>query len=71
LTSSGTYEIVVVHAKGAGAYGTFTVTKDITKYSKAKIFSKGELSLTFLSLRLIFITVGKETKLVARFSTVE
>ena len=29
----------VVHAKGAGAYGTFTVTKDITKYTKAKIFS--------------------------------
>lgn len=30
----------VVHAKGSGAYGTFTVTKDITKYTKAKIFSK-------------------------------
>jgi len=44
----------VVHAKGAGAYGTFTVTKDITKYSKAKIFSK----------------VGKQTKMLARFSTV-
>ena len=30
----------VVHAKGSGAYGTFTVTNDITKYTKAKIFSK-------------------------------
>src|SRR5215204_6069009 len=28
----------VVHAKGSGAYGTFTVTHDITKYSRAKIF---------------------------------
>src|SRR4030043_874773 len=44
----------VVHAKGAGAYGTFTVTNDITKYTKAKIFSK----------------VGKKTELIARFSTV-
>ena len=44
----------VVHAKGAGAYGTFTVTKDITKYTKAKIFSE----------------VGKKTELVIRFSTV-
>ena len=44
----------VVHAKGAGAYGTFTVTHDITKYTKAKIFSK----------------VGKKTELFARFSTV-
>jgi catalase len=44
----------VVHAKGAGAYGTFTVTHDITKYTKAKIFSE----------------IGKKTELVARFSTV-
>ena len=44
----------VVHAKGAGAYGTFTVTHDITKYTKAKIFSE----------------VGKKTELVVRFSTV-
>ncbi len=44
----------VVHAKGAGAYGTFTVTHDITKYTKAKIFSE----------------VGKETEVLARFSTV-
>ncbi|MEI9943434.1 MAG: catalase [Chitinophagaceae bacterium] len=28
----------VVHAKGSGAYGTFTVTSDITKYTRAKIF---------------------------------
>ena len=27
-----------MHAKGSGAYGTFTVTHDITKYTKAKIF---------------------------------
>ncbi|MEO8772633.1 MAG: catalase [Ferruginibacter sp.] len=44
----------VVHAKGTGAFGTFTVTHDITKYTKAKIFNK----------------IGKETKLLLRFSTV-
>ncbi len=44
----------IVHAKGAGAYGTFTVTHDISKYTKAKIFSK----------------VGKKTEMFARFSTV-
>ena len=27
----------VVHAKGTGAFGTFTVTHDISKYTKAKI----------------------------------
>lgn len=43
----------VVHAKGSGALGTFTVTHDITKYTKAKVFSE----------------IGKETKVVARFST--
>jgi len=43
-----------MHAKGSGAFGTFTVTKDITKYTKAAIFSK----------------VGKKTELFARFSTV-
>ena len=43
-----------MHAKGSGAFGTFTVTHDITKYTKAKIFSK----------------VGKETELFVRFSTV-
>jgi len=44
----------VVHAKGSGAYGTFTVTNDITRYTKAKIFSE----------------VGKQTPCLARFSTV-
>jgi catalase len=44
----------VVHAKGAGAYGTFTVTNDITQYTKAKLFSE----------------VGKKTDLFLRFSTV-
>lgn len=44
----------VVHAKGAGAYGKFTVTGDISKYSCAKIFSK----------------VGNSCETFARFSTV-
>lgn len=44
----------VVHAKGSGAFGTFTVTNDITKYTRAKVFSK----------------VGKKTEVFARFSTV-
>ncbi|MFA6505116.1 MAG: catalase [Treponemataceae bacterium] len=43
-----------MHAKGSGAYGTFTVTHDITSYTKAKIFSK----------------VGKKTEMFARFSLV-
>jgi len=43
-----------VHAKGWGAYGTFTVTHNITKYTRAKVFSK----------------VGKATDLITRFSTV-
>ena len=44
----------VVHAKGSGAYGTFTVTHDITKYTKASIFAE----------------VGKKTECFLRFSTV-
>ncbi|WP_299620224.1 catalase [Pelagibius sp.] len=44
----------VVHAKGWGAFGSFTVTHDITPYTRAKIFSE----------------VGKKTELLARFSTV-
>ncbi len=44
----------VVHAKGAGAFGSFTVTRDITGYTKAKVFSQ----------------VGKKTEVLARFSTV-
>lgn len=43
-----------MHAKGGGAYGTLTVTNDITKYTKAKLFSE----------------VGKKTEMFARFSTV-
>ena len=43
-----------MHAKGSGAFGTFTVTHDITKYTKADIFSE----------------IGKQTEMVARFSTV-
>jgi catalase len=31
----------VVHAKGAGAYGTLTISKDLSKYTKAKVFAKG------------------------------
>jgi catalase len=44
----------VVHAKGAGAYGTFEVTNDVTRYTKATFLSK----------------VGKKTEMFARFSTV-
>ena len=44
----------VVHAKGSGAFGVFTVTHDITRYSKAKLFSE----------------VGKQTPVLLRFSTV-
>lgn len=43
-----------MHAKGSGAYGTFTVTHDITRYTRAKLFSQ----------------VGKKTELFLRFSTV-
>ncbi|MBN8558165.1 MAG: catalase [Proteobacteria bacterium] len=43
-----------MHAKGSGAFGTFTVTRDITKYTRAKLFEK----------------VGKQTELFARFTTV-
>jgi len=44
----------IVHAKGSGAYGTFTVTHDITNFTRAKIFSE----------------IGKKTKVFTRFSTV-
>src|SRR6201987_449793 len=43
-----------MHAKGWGAHGTFTTTHDISRYTKAKIFSK----------------IGKETPMFVRFSTV-
>lgn len=44
----------VVHAKGWGAFGSFTVTNDITAYTKADLFS----------------AIGRRTDLLARFSTV-
>ncbi|NQV22634.1 MAG: catalase [Rhodospirillales bacterium] len=43
-----------MHAKGSGAFGSFTVTHDATQYSKAKVFSQ----------------IGKKTDLFVRFSTV-
>jgi catalase len=43
-----------MHAKGSGAFGTFTVTHDVTQYTKAKVFSE----------------IGKETEIFIRFSTV-
>lgn len=43
-----------MHAKGWGAYGKFTVTQDITKYTKASVFAQ----------------IGKETEIFIRFSTV-
>ncbi|MFA5577328.1 MAG: catalase [Tissierellaceae bacterium] len=43
-----------MHAKGSGAFGKFTVSKDITRYTKANIFSE----------------IGKETDVFMRFSTV-
>ncbi len=44
----------VVHAKGWGAFGELTVTHDITRYTRARLFSE----------------VGKKTPLLLRFSTV-
>lgn len=44
----------VVHAKGSGAFGTLTVTHDIRRYTRAKLFSE----------------VGKQTPIFLRFSTV-
>ncbi|MCR6632716.1 MAG: catalase [Magnetospirillum sp.] len=44
----------VVHAKGWGAHGTLTVTRDITRFSRASVFAQ----------------VGKKTPVLARFSTV-
>jgi len=44
----------VVHAKGAGAYGYFEVSHDVTKYTKARFLSE----------------VGKRTEVFVRFSTV-
>jgi catalase len=44
----------VVHAKGSAAFGTFTVTHDISKYTRARIFDK----------------IGKQTRMLLRCSTV-
>ncbi|WP_024507949.1 catalase [Bradyrhizobium sp. ARR65] len=43
-----------VHAKGSGAYGTLSVTNDITRYTRAAALSK----------------IGKKTEAFLRFSTV-
>lgn len=43
-----------MHAKGSGAYGTFTVTHDISEWTRASIFAE----------------VGKQTECFVRFSTV-
>lgn len=43
-----------MHAKGSAAYGTFTVTHDISRYTRAKVFNQ----------------IGKKTELFTRFSTV-
>lgn len=38
----------VVHAKGAGAFGYFEVTHDISKYTSAKLFDKvGKRTVSF------------------------
>jgi catalase len=44
----------VVHAKGSGAFGHFEVTRDLSRYTKAKFLSQ----------------VGKRTEVFLRFSTV-
>ena len=44
----------VVHARGTGAYGTFTLTKDLSKYTYADLLTG----------------LGKQTQLFIRFSTV-
>ena len=43
-----------MHAKGSGAYGKLTITRDITRYTRAKLFGE----------------IGKTTDLFLRFSTV-
>src|SRR5271163_2341427 len=44
----------VVHAKGSAAFGTLTITRDVTQFTRAKVFAE----------------VGKKTDLLLRFSTV-
>jgi len=46
----------IVHAKGSGAYGTLTITHDISKYTKAKVFTKGKKTECFIR----FSTVAGE-----------
>lgn len=43
-----------MHAKGSGAFGHFTVTRDVTAYTCARLFSE----------------IGKQTEVFVRFSTV-
>ena len=44
----------VVHAKGTGAFGKFTVTNDISQYTKAKLFSKpGNSCKLFIRFSLV------------------
>lgn len=38
----------VVHARGTGAHGSFTVTDDLSDLSKAKVFSAGEVTPVFV-----------------------
>ena len=46
-----------MHAKGAGAFGTFTVTNDITGYTRASIFSEvGKKTECLVRLSLIHIS---------------
>jgi catalase len=37
----------IVHAKGSGAYGKLTITGDITRYTKAKVFEVGKETEAF------------------------
>src|ERR1700674_3321895 len=37
-----------VHAKGSAAYGTLTITNDISKYTKARVLQKGKKTEAFL-----------------------
>lgn len=46
----------VVHAKGSGAYGTLTITSDITKHTKAAVLKPGAKTESFLR----FSTVAGE-----------
>ncbi|MEG1991405.1 MAG: catalase, partial [Christensenella sp.] len=45
-----------MHAKGSGAYGTFTATEDVSQWSRAKVFKKGSKTDMFVR----FSTVAGE-----------